>query len=340
MNTEDKLIKRELEEEMKKIEVPSSLYDFAKNIKSEEKRKKSTGKRSRMRTFQVAAAAMIAIGVTAGSAFFNPAVAEMASKIPYLGQVFQTKSVDTMLWEELEKEGYKYFSLGMTPGDVTSFEIRLEGSEKDAEREREKITAITEKVLKSKGYDSYKIKVSSYIPQVTPITKEEEELGKLGEKLEAELKQSGFDILYVNPFNSQIEVAIPKTETKAEEIKQATTLEAKNLGYEKAVTIEIVDIEKNNREDIWLGYMRSIYEGLALKKEFHVTGYGYSYKNNKMKMIIKTNLKPSDELAEETVIKIREEIGKFVESEKPNSKVKEDEYEVIIRDKSGNDLPY
>jgi hypothetical protein len=340
MKTEDKLIKRELEEEMKKIEVPSSLYDFAKNIKREEKRRKLPGKINRNKTFQVAAAALIVLGLTAGSAFFNPAVAEMASKIPYLGQVFKTKPVDTMLWEALEKEGYENFALGMTPGDVTRFEISIEGSEKDADREREKITAITDKVLKSKGYDDYKIKVSSYIPQVTPISKEEEELAKLGENLEAELKQAGYEILYVNPFNSQIEIAIPKTETNVDEIENATIQAAKNNGYEREVSIEIVDVEKNEREGIWMGYMRSIYEGLALKKEYHVTGYGYSYKNNKMKMIIKTNLKASDEEAEETVIKIREEISKFVESEKQNSIVKEDQYEVIFRDKSGNDLSY
>jgi hypothetical protein len=340
MSTEDKLIKSELEEEMKKIEVPSSLYDFAKNIKKEERQRKSTGKISRKRTFQVAAAAVIALGVTAVSAFYNPAVAEIASKIPYLGQVFQTKPVNTMLWDALEKEGYEKFSLGMTPGEVTSFEIMIEGSEKDADRERKKITAITDKVLKSKGYDAYEIKVSSYIPQVTPLTKEEKELTKLGENLEAALKQAGYNILYVNPFNSQIEVAIPKTETSVEEIKKATIQAAKNNGYDREVSIEIVNLEQNNREDIWLSYMRTIYEGMALKKEYHVTGYGYSYKNNKMKMIIKTNLKPSDKEAEETVNKIREEIGKFVESEKQNSNVKEDEYEIIIRDKSGNDLPY
>ena len=228
----------------------------------------------------------------------------------------------------------------MTPGELTSFEIRLQGSEKDADREREKITAITDKVLKSKGYDAYKIKVSSYIPQVTPLTKEEEELTKLGQNLEAVLKQSGYDILYVNPFDRQIVVAIPKTETSVEEIKKATIQAAKKNGYDRVVTVETVNLERNNREDIWLSYMRSIYEGMALKKEYHVTGYAYSYKNNKMKMIIKTNLKPSDKEAEETVIKIREEIGKFVESEKQNSKVKEDEYEIIIRDKSGKDLPY
>lgn len=337
MNTEDKLIKRELEEEMQKIEVPSSLYDFAKNIKREERKRKSNGKISKKKTFQVAAAAVIALGVTAGSAFFNPAVAEMASKIPYLGQVFQTKPVNTMLWDALEKEGYKKFSLGMTPGEVTSFEIRIQGTEKDADREREKITAIADKVLKSKGYDTYKIYVG-YIPQVT-LTKEEKELTKLGENLEATLKKLGYDIVYVNPFNSQIVVGIPKTETSLEEIKKATIQAAKNKGYDKVVSIEIVE-EPNNREDIWLRYMRTIYEGMALKKEYHVTGYGYSYKNNKMKMIIKTNLKPSDKEAEETVIKIREEIVKFVESEKQNSNVKEDEYDIIIRDKSGNDLPY
>ncbi|NKE06561.1 DUF4179 domain-containing protein [Mesobacillus selenatarsenatis] len=337
MSTEDKLIKRELEEEMKKIEVPSSLYDFAKNIKKEERQRKSTGKISRKRTFQVAAAAVIALGVTAGSAFFNPAVAEMASKIPYLGQVFQTKPVNTMIQDSLEKEGYKNFSFGMTPGEVTSFEIRIQGTEKDADRERDKITAIADKVLKSKGYDKYKIYVS-YIPQVT-LTKEEKELTKLGENLEATLKKLGYDIVYVSPFNSQIVVGIPKTETSLEEIKKATIQAAKNNGYDKVVSIEIVE-EPNNREDIWLRYMRTIYEGMALKKEYHVTGYGYSYKNNKMKMIIKTNLKPSDKEAEETVIKIREEIGKFVESEKPNSRVKEDEYEIIIRDKNGDDFPY
>lgn len=340
MNNEDKMIKKEIEEDMDKIEVPSSLYVFAKNIKREEAQRKSAGKLRKNKSFHFAAAAVITLGVLTGSAFLNPTVAEMASKIPYLGQVFKSKSIDTMLWEALEKEGYENFSLGMTPGEVTSFEISIEGSEKDANRERKKITAITDKVLKSKGYDAYKVKVSSYIPQVTPITKEEEELTKLGENLEAELKQAGFDILYVNPFNSQIEVAIPKTETSVEEIKEATIQAAQNNGYKREVTIEIVDIEKNNREDIWLRYMRSIYEGMALKKEYHVTGYGYSYKNNKMKMIIKTNLKPSDKEAEETVNKIREEIGKFVESEKQNSNVKEDEYEIIVRDKSGNDLPY
>ncbi|MBT2660026.1 DUF4030 domain-containing protein [Bacillus sp. ISL-45] len=340
MNKEDKIIKREIEEDMDTIEVPSSLYVFAKNIKKEEAQRKSAGKIRKNKSFHFAAAAVITLGVMTGSAFLNPTVAEMASKIPYLGQVFKTKPVDTMLWEALEKEGYENFSLGTTPGEVTSFEISIEGSEKDADRERDKITAITDKVLKSKGYDEYKIKVSSYIPQVTPITKEEEELTQLGEKLTSDLKLAGYNIIYVNPFNKQIEIAIPKTETRGEEIKQATIQSTSRYGYEKDVTLEIVDIEKNKREDIWLGYMRSIYEGLALKKEYHVTGYGYSYKKNTMKMIIRTNLKPSDREAEETVKKIRKEIENFVETEKPNTIVKDDQYEVILRDKSGDDLPY
>ncbi|MBT2680134.1 hypothetical protein J7E38_14055 [Bacillus sp. ISL-35] len=340
MKNEDMMIKKELEEEMKKIEVPSSLYDFAKNIKVEAEPKKATVKMRRNRRFQFAASAVITLGVITGSAFLNPSVAEMASKIPYLGQVFKTKSVDVMLWEALEKEGYKNFSLGMTPGEVTKFEISIEGSEKDADREREKITEVTEKVLKSKGYDSYKIKVSSYIPQVTPLSKEEEELTELGEKLEADLKKAGYEILTVNPFNSSIEISIPVTETRAEEIKNTTIESAKTYGYEKDVILESVDVEKNKREGIWTDYLRTIYEGLALKKEFHVTGYAYSYKQNKLEMFIKTNLAASDDEADETVNKIRDEINKFIDSEKPNSLVKEDEYEIIVRDKNGKELPY
>ncbi|CAM3725630.1 hypothetical protein [Mesobacillus thioparans] len=340
MKNEDMMIKKELEEDLKKIEVPSSLYDFAKNIKVEAEPKKAADKIRRKRMFPFAAAAVITLGVITGSAFLNPSVAEMASKIPYLGQVFKTKSVDVMLWEALEKEGYENFTLGMTPGEVTRFEISLEGSEKDADREREKITAVTEKVLKSKGYDSYKIKVSSYIPEVTPITKEEEGMTELGEKLEADLKSAGYEIIYVNPFNSKIEVAIPITENRAGEIKQLTTESVKTYGFDKDVFIESVDIEKEKRENIWMDYLRNIHEGLALKKEYHVTGYSYSYKQNKLKMMIKTNLAAGDLEAEETVKKIRDEINKFINSEKPNSIVKDDEYELIVEDKNGKELPY
>ena len=343
MKLDDK-IKREIEEDMEKIQVPNSLYEYARNIKKEstlkEQKVGSNFKNKNKKKYQFAAAVVIGLGVLTGSAFFNPSIAEMASKIPYLGQVFKTKPVHELLWDALEKEGYEEFSLGMRPGEVALIEIQIKGSEKDADRERDKITKITEGILKSKGYDSYKINVGAYMPEITPLSEEEIKMDQLAEKLEAGLKKQGYAIIYVNPYNELIEVAIPLTEKRVVEIKASTLDLAKANGSEKDISLTIVDVEKNKREGIWMDYLGSIYEGLALKKEYKVSGYGYSYKQNKFKMIIKTSMKSTDVNVKETVAKIRKEIQKFIDSERVDTSVKNDEYEIIIRDKSGNDFPY
>lgn len=342
MKMED-VIKKEIDDKMKKIEVPKSLYEFAQNIKAESETKDIHLKQKtkpNTRWIQYTAAAVIGIGVLTGSAFLNPSMAEMASKIPYLGQVFKTKPVHELLRDALEKEGYKDISIGMRPGEVAEIDILIAGSDKDADRERNKITQITEEILRSKGYDSYKIIVGAYTPQVTPPTEEDLKMIEVTRKLEEGLKNKGYNLIHVNPYNDVIEVAIPLTEKRVEEIKAQTLELAKANGLEKDVSLTLVDVDKNEREGIWTDYLWSIYEGLALKKEYKVSGNGYSYKKNNMKMIIKTTIKPGDSDAKEIVDKIRNEIKSFVDTERVNSKVKDDTYEIIIRDKSGNDFPY
>lgn len=340
----DELLKKEIEDDMEKIHVPSSLYDFARNIKEESKvrivQEPPLVKKRRNRKFQLAAAAVVGLGILTGSAFLSPTMAEMASKIPYLGQVFQTKPVFELIHDALEKEGYKDLALGMTPGEKVLFEIRLEGSEKDADRERGKITKIVEDILKSKGYDSYEIKVSSFIPEVVEETEEEKQMGQLGLKIEEGLKASGYDIIVVNPYNSKIEVSIPLTEKRVDEIQKATLELAKANGSDKEVQMDVVDVENNKREGLWMEYLRSIHEGLALKKEYKVSSYGYSYKPEKVKIIIKTSMTATDEGAKETVGKIRDEIKAFLDSEEVKAKVGNQPYDVIVRDKSGKDFPF
>jgi hypothetical protein len=340
----DELLKKEIEEDMEKIQVPSSLYDFAKNIKEESKvtnvQEIPVVKKRRNRKFQFVAAAVVGLGILTGSAFLNPSIAEMASKIPYLGQVFQTKPVYELIHDALEKEGYKNLSLGMTPGEKVLFEIRLEGSEKDADRERGKITGIVEDILKSKGYDSYDIKVTSFIPEVVEETEEEKQMTQLGSKIEEGLRASGYDIIIVNPYNPKIEVSIPLTEKRVDEIQKATIELAKANGSDKKVQMDVVDVENNKREGMWMDYLRSIHEGLALKKEYKVSGYAYSYKPEKMKIVIKTSMTASDEGTKETVGKIRDEIKAFLDSEDVKAKVGNQPYVVIVRDKSGKDFPF
>ncbi|MDQ1147685.1 hypothetical protein QE429_004512 [Bacillus sp. SORGH_AS 510] len=340
----DEFLKKEIEEDMEKIQVPSSLYDFARNIKAESEVKNIHEapflKTRRNRKFHYVAAAVIGLGILTGSAFLSPSIAEMASKIPYLGQVFQTKPVFELIHDALEKEGYKNLALGMTPGEKVLFEIRMEGSEKDADRERRKITGIVEDILKSKGYDSYEVKVTSFIPEVVEETEEEKQMRQLGLKLEEGLRSSGYDIMTVNPYNPKIEVSIPLTEKRVDEIQKATLELAKENGSDKEVVMDVVDVENQKREGLWMDYLRSIHEGLALKKEYKVSSYGYSYKPEKVKIIIKTSMTASDDGTKETVGKIRDEIKAFLDSEDVKAKVDHQPYEVIVRDKSGKDFPF
>jgi hypothetical protein len=172
------------------------------------------------------------------------------------------------------------------------------------------------------------------------MTEEEKQLTELNKNLEEGLKQKGYEFLYVNPFNEVIEVAIPLTEERGDEIKAATLELAQANGSEKDVKLVSVDVEKNKREGIWMKYLESIHEGLALKKEYKVSGYAYSYKEDKMKIIIKTSMNQSEQDAKETVTKIRNEIKTFIDNERVNTSVKNDEYQIIVRDKSGKDFPY
>lgn len=343
----NKLVKEEINKEVDAIDIPPSLYEFAKNIKSESEKSHTSlkkindsfDKRKRKR-YPIAVAIVVGFGIIVTSTFLSPAMAEMKSKIPFLGQLFQSKSIDLLIYEAIEKAGYDRASIGMTPGDKILFEISLEGTKEDADRERKKITTIVDEILKSKGYDQYKIKVSSFIPEITPLSEEEKKLADLGQVIEKNLRSSGYDIITVNPYNEKIDINIPLTETRENEISKITLDIAKDNGLDKTVSFTKVDVENNKREGIWLDYLRTIHEGLSLNKEFHVSSYGYSYRPEKMKIIIKTTMKLNDKDAEATVKKIESEIVSFLETDDVQAKVKNQPYELIIRSKGGEEFSF
>lgn len=342
----DELLKKKIEEDMNQIKAPASLYTFAENIQEESMKSDkdihvSTFAKKKKRKFRFVSAAVIGLAVLTGSAFLNPAVAEMASKIPYLGQVFKQKPVIEEIFEALEKEGFEDIGVGGTPGDVVHYEVQFKGTKEDEDRERKKITSIADEILKSRGHDNYKITVNAYVPEYTPLTDEEQMLTELGSTLEKELKAKGYDIIVVNPFNEEIEVTIPTTETRQEEIKAETLEIAKLNGSDKPVKLDIYDREAAAREGQWMNYLSTIGDGLAAKKEFKVKNYGYSYKDQKMKIFIYTSMNENDPEAKETVDKITKEIQAFLSSDEVKSSIIGNEtYELHITDKNKKDFHF
>lgn len=341
----DELLKKEIEEEMEKIQAPSSLYEFAENIKEEsEKRtdfKKSIGRKKGWRKSKFAVAAVISLGILTGSAFLNPTMAEMASKIPYIGQIFQ-KPIYEVIWETLDKEGYKSGGIGMGMWDGKPyFNIELKGTEEYVKQEEEKVLTILTEILEKRGYDNYKLKVSD-TDVVSPVNKEiYEKREELGEKLMSDLQGAGYTIMSVNALGPVFAVYIPVAdEAKQVEIYTAAIELLKANNTPQQVQVITRDVSEEELKILWFPAIMSIEEELFLKKEYRVADIRYSYKPEKVSITIRTNMKLSEVDTKETVTKIRKEITEFLDSEEIKIKTENQKYELIIKDKNGNDFRF
>ena len=341
----DELLKKEIEEEMKKIQTPSSMYEFAQNIKEEsEKREdfeKSTGRKRGWRKSQFVVAAVISLCVLTGSVFLNPAMAEVISKIPYLGQVFH-KPIQEVISETLEKEGYKPAGIGMGMwGQKPLFDIVLEGTEEYVKQEKDKVLNILSKTLEKRGYDNYELKVSE-AKEVSPVLKDiVKQRKELGEVLMSDLQEAGYSIMNVNAYSPVVTVYIPiADEAKKVEIYKTAIELLKANDSPKQVQIITRDVSEEELKRQWMPVTIIIEEEFFLKKEYKVADIRFSYKPEKVSITIMTNMKTSDPETKEAATKIRKEITGFLDSEEVKTKTENQKYELIIQDKNGKDLSF
>ncbi|MES9743761.1 hypothetical protein ABWK24_16865 [Priestia megaterium] len=112
-------------------------------------------------------ALFILSGAFISSAFVSPAMAQVAAKIPYVGQLFKQKPVSDVLYQELEKKGYKTASVGQTYyGGKKELVVSVEGSEKYFNKVRGDITEIATEILSKRNYDAYTFKIERMEPYV------------------------------------------------------------------------------------------------------------------------------------------------------------------------------
>ncbi|MEK5216041.1 DUF4030 domain-containing protein [Psychrobacillus sp. FSL H8-0487] len=341
----DESVKKEIQEEMDKIQTPPSLYEFAKNISKESKNRtdveKSTGRKRGRRKLHFVVAAVISFVVLTGSAFLSPTMAEVVSKIPYLGQIFY-KPIQEVIWEDLAKEGYQLSGIGMGKWEQKPyFDIELNETEEYVKQEEGKVINILNEILDKRGYDNYELMVSAKNEnEVSSVQKEiDKQREELGEKLMSDLEGAGYPIMNVNTYGPVVSVYIPiADEAKKVEIYKAAIELLKANETPKQVQVITRDLSEEEIESRWMPVMSSIEEELFLKKEYEVADIRYSYNPEKVTITIMTNMKSSDLETKETVTKIRKEITEFLNSEEVKTKTENQKYELIIQDKNGDDF--
>lgn len=295
-----------------------------------------------------ASALIILFGLFIGSAFVSPAMAEVVSKIPYLNLLFEPNKSTTMSHEDLIEAGYNVTGFVYDYREKT-IEISISGTKKYYNNVKGKVKQKVNSTLQSKGIDAFKIIVShddgsQHIEEkITEDQKKEvEEYFKKSTDLEndimSELKKQNFGIISAHVRINKIEKFIPLeilvTEKRVEEMKRIVEniVKEKNLG-EFTIKVYRIDPEKEKADSRWSPVIDTIAEGLMGKKEFKVTGVGYSFYPSPLTLSIRTSVESTDSNAMELGARIEETVREFVESNEVENNVKDDPYKINVYSK-------
>ncbi|WP_409295813.1 DUF4030 domain-containing protein [Peribacillus sp. SCS-26] len=288
------------------------------------------------------AAAVLLIGLFISSAFVSPVMADVASKIPYLKLLFKKEDINDLMVKELEKKHYKFSGLGVSYQPQKEFHIQLEGSKEYYDSIKGDVRKLAEKTLESQGYDAFKIVIdrfdaSAMEKEPAPDAKELKRQA-LEKELNVALKKEGFDImnLFVRDFKPDgkvvrdIQVEIPDTEKRVDELKQIIAAEVKaRNGEPYPIKIRKINLAKREQDNRWGSVISAIAQDLMAKKDFHAKGIGYTV-YPEPKITIRTEIKSTAGDAEEFGQNMEMLIAEFLQSPEMKELVKGDAYSIWI----------
>ncbi|MGM1035918.1 MAG: DUF4030 domain-containing protein [Bacillota bacterium] len=278
-------------------------------------------------------ALIILFGLFISSAFVSPAMAKVASKIPYLGQIFENKNnIVLLISEELRAKGYKKTGVGVS-FPKKEIEIAIQGSEKYFDDVKSDVDDITKDILKSKGYDAYTVKVSRYTERVD-VPHSEEDKKQLEILLSLDKASEKYKLLGIGILAQKIvEVEISDTEKRTDEIEQyVQNIIQLKTNDQYTVKFKKVNMKKREQEGRWSGILDTVSEDLLGKKDYNVRMVGYSvHPEPEIQMFI--TLSRSDENAKAFAQQLEKIIDDFLQSEQMKSRVKNDPYHITIFDK-------
>ncbi|NGY88710.1 hypothetical protein F6Y05_37640 [Bacillus megaterium] len=132
----------------------------------------------------------------------------MASKIPYLGAVFQSSDLTDVIMNDLDKKGYKINSVSATYLPAKEVEINIMGNDQYFNAVKGDVKEEVQQILQAKGYDSYSIKLTKYKELKNPGLTEQQQKDKkvIAEAVSKEMAQKkyNFKTIEVDPFGKEV----------------------------------------------------------------------------------------------------------------------------------------
>ncbi|CAG9613519.1 hypothetical protein BACCIP111899_02734 [Bacillus rhizoplanae] len=332
----------------KKIEIPSELDNKVRiGIERAEKElNKKHGSISRIsipqkRILYAALAVILLFSLFIGSAFVSPVMANVASNIPYLGRIFESKNMDQVVSEKLKDEGYNVGSIGVSYNPKPTISIPLNESEEYINQVEEKVEKIVKDTLYTRDYDRFEIKiysnrnvehnVSDVGPKQTYLTKD----------IYKKVEEHGLEVLMVgmSPNEKIIHVDIPSNEERTDELEKIILDVAKGYGMQDyTVKFRKVDLKKQAKSQEWAQIIPVLSEGLIGNSKYKVDGIGYSDSKEPFTIIITSSLNSSNPEAKNLAKDIEKMVNDLINSEVVNEKIKGEPYDILIKSKDGKKI--
>jgi hypothetical protein len=327
-----------LMKEINKINIPEeSLNDaIEKAISAGRKKRFNLGKKM----IYGCGAVVILFGMLIGSAFVSPVMAEVVSKIPYFGKLVESKSIGSVIFEELQEKGYRVEGVGASFQGKKKINIRLEGPESYYNQVKDEVEKTVKDVLKSRKYDAYSVKVNKSQEFVDTDKKETEMVLRLSDSITQELEKHHYAYLFLGFSEETITIELPNSvsDEDVQEIKQLINdiVKANHAGP-YSIKVKMVDLEKREQGIRWAEILNAVGEDLLGKKEYKVTGLAYSVDPGP-ELVIKTSLKNGDADAKEFAENLEAVIEEFLKTEKLVSTADNDSYTITILNKKGKKI--
>jgi Protein of unknown function (DUF4030) len=330
-----------VKKEVDKIQIPDDKLEqrIGYAIKSGKKDKRRIGKK----VFYISSAAVLLLGLLVGSAFVSPVMANVVSRIPYLGSIFQSEPITSLILDDLKVKGYKIRSVGIRYEPKKMIIVYVEAPD-DYNEVKNDVGKITKGILKSKGYDAYSVKVSKSIDKDDYVLNEEETKEKthLENKVNEKLKEADFkfDWVQVDPTENTIFINVVGSKEYYNTIQDAVKKTAIKVASENnykdyrinvtRVTVKVTKPDKGSQ------VITAITEGLMSKKEYKVSSVGY--KSKPLTFIIRTSILSTEPTAKTLGTEIESTIVEFLESKEISPILDKEPYKIIVNSKDNKKM--
>ena len=287
----------------------------------------------------ISIAAVLLLSLLIGSVFVSPAMAKVASHIPYLSTFFKTKPVENLIDEKLKNDGYKISGMDFRVKNKT-LTISISGTDQYYLSVKDQVKNIAENVLTAKKYDAYHVKTTMDSKrQSTSLNTRYKVAADAIRTINKKLDKENINVLSTRFALSsskimQFNINIPDTEKQTAEIKKvySSILQTKAIGP-YAIHFQTVDMKEKDQKDRWRPVINAIFDGLLAKKEYKVTGESYSFSSLTLTLKIKTSIQSSNPDAQELGNRIKQTIIDFIKSKEIEDKIKDDPYTIIVLSK-------